>query len=218
MQCEPIVPSADAEGDPEFGASMEDDLLKAIDFFTAQRIEIVRMGFLWFVDGRGTCAACGCPALVSLVVQAADGDSDRLVDDFEFQRVEPRRLAGLQPLQCSLNPWDEDPPPADRMLEGLRVAVWAGESGAPLVGVGFADPVDPMAFCSECACPRGDVIIAWPQDWPLAASLGFTDLTAPNGPSLSQAGFRRPEVFGASPEPKGASRRRPTSRAASTAP
>lgn len=68
------------------------------------------------------------------------------------------------PRQCGTNPWNGvQPAPGQRPSylrgESGEVDVFFRNAGIELDQIGFAHPAEPMAVCTACSCPRGDLLI-----------------------------------------------------------
>ncbi len=153
-----------------------------VQHYASFGIAIDEIGNLSPSEPMFQCSACGCARGDLLTIKVKTPAAATLGTDhgWIYSSVEPPSM-GLSPQQCGTNPWQTAP--AETQAEELElVDTWLAGLGATVKLRGFASPVEPVATCAACSCPRGDRLIAFPVDQATAgllASEGFSDLHVP---------------------------------------
>jgi len=143
--------------------NVPNEIDRIVEHYDGLGIEIDSIGLLQPNEPIAVCFACQCPRGDRLVVHV-DADSVDAAKDAGFS--EAGALAH-DTVQCGGNPWEALPQPAD---EAGKLGRWTREQGA-FAYTGFVNPIEPMAVCLACSCPRGDVAMAIPGSDDDAATL-----------------------------------------------
>lgn len=138
----------------EGGDVSQPELTAIIDHYRSVGLEFDEIGLLDPNEPMAVCFACSCPRGDTLLVHVS-GDNVELAKDAGFA---PTDVLGHETIQCGGNPWEQLNP---ELPEQTRLERWTREQGA-FAYVGFVAPVEPIAVCFACSCPRGDVAVAVP--------------------------------------------------------
>ena len=141
---------------PWEGGDMSGSEINAIiEHYRSIGLEFEEIGLLDPNEPMAVCFACSCPRGDTLLVHVS-GDNVALAEAEGFAPVD---VLGHETIQCGGNPWELEEDPALPELSQLQE--WTRDTGA-LARVGFVSPVEPIAVCFACQCPRGDLAVAVP--------------------------------------------------------
>ena len=136
----------------EFGDGPE---IKAIlDHYNGNGIVFEQIGLLNPNEPIAVCHACQCPRGDLLVVHAT-GENVKAAKEAGFEEVD---ALAHETVQCGGNPWEALEIHAP---EQVKLERWTSQMDA-FADVGFVQPVEPVAVCLACQCPRGDLAVAVP--------------------------------------------------------
>jgi hypothetical protein len=157
------------------------ELGKVVAHYKKLGIQLDEIGRLARPEPVAVCTSCGCARGDEIVVKLSTPMAEKLAAQGWIYSSSNPPEQSLAPAQCGTNPWQTSATTSvDDELE--LVDTWLAANEVTPVKRGFAWPVEPLATCSACSCPRGDRLMVYAPDLQahgILQSLGFDAIYVP---------------------------------------